>query len=162
MTLHWLRPLLQIDPSLTTEEFINEVYFYFKQVYESKKEFYNEPVYFKILGQLSQYNSSFRHFLTHDSNTILRDNSIDIQRSLRIHWIEDILLNHYDERILIYEKEVNGELRTHIFLDEDRYMLVLAYNYTRNRFEIRTAFYIENDRRLNDYLLDYRRYITQK
>lgn len=160
MVNEWLRPLLSVDTRLETDEFLSCIFDHFRNVYYSDKRYCGKSVRFQIFGQLNIHNPGFLHFVTHDSDHLHRNSSIDINRSLRIHWIEDILKNHLDSEILIYTKLTNRENRIHILLKEERYILVIAYDEAKGIYLIRTAFYIDSDGKLSSCLRDYRIYKT--
>lgn len=158
MVSDWIRPILCVDITLEPDEFLENILTHFKGVYYSQKSFNNTEVRFQIFGKLNIRNNDFLHFVTHDSDHFERGKSIDIPRCLRIHWIEDILKNHNDTELIIYSKFINDENRVHILLDKERYLLILGFNESKNMFIVRSAFYIDSDRKLSSCWRDYRLY----
>lgn len=156
--IEWLSPLIEIDTTLEPDDFLRELFTYFLKVYKSEKTYFDIPVYFKIRGNLTYKNNEFLHFVTHDSYAFERSYSIDINRSLRLKWIADILMNHFDSYIMIFSKQINGEDRIHFLLPNERYMLVIAYEQDFDKYFIRTSFYIDNEQKLSGYIIDYKKF----
>lgn len=146
------------------EDFGGDFETYFEHVYELfKNDFINSKPEFRgrIIGlkRLPIEKGKVRAFwhVTHEGE-VEADRIPDLRRFERIKWPRPIILNNRDPRIKCWRNKRNGEQRILLYLEEFRYLVVLA---DRGDYVLLwTTYVIEQSSRHEKLLKEYRRYMT--
>lgn len=82
------------------------------------------PVRLKRYPVEQDKEATFWHFISEGS--VESERTIDFRRCERICWPRSIMDNATDPDLKVWDQEIRGEIRTHIWCEEHDYMLVIA------------------------------------
>ena len=85
----------------------------------------------------------------------------DFARASRLEWVKQILTNHEDECIKVfYHKETNRkrDIRLYLWAHDDDFVVILQ-KLGRSKSFLVTSFYIDHDRKRQDYTRRHEKYI---
>ena len=143
-------------------EYENYLYSIFlKDLFNMKIFYKGKPVSLKRYPIYNNKEESFYHLTCKNYNGDSSKRDPDFRRSERLHWIKPSIETEHSiickqNCFLVYEKETNNKIRTHLLNKEDRYLIILE---ERNDYYLLiTAFYIEYDNALDKKVKDYENY----
>lgn len=135
-------------------EYEDYLYSIFLKDLFNMKIFYKEkPVSLKKHPMYNDKEESFYHLTCKNYEWDISKRDPDFRRSERLHWIKQSIetnhsLTYKKDCFLVYKKETNNKVRTHLLNKEDRYIIILEER--KDYYLLITAFYIEYDNALDN------------
>ena len=139
---------------------------YFKAVYNIFESDFmkSQPNYCGLKVTAPRYpevdgvSRTFYH-ITHEGEDE-KNRTPNFRRMERIRFPKYLIMNCPHDEILIWEKEIRGDLRTHLLNKEEKYLVVL--NKRKDYLMLWTAFYIDQDHTIRKKIKEYEAYIKAK
>lgn len=142
------------------QSFLDDVHrYYLSDIAGARYSLYGRNVFFSSSTHTDGRSQLFWHIISGE-NYAFDDYDVIGPRIERIKWIPEILSNHIHSKVLIYEmnKRVGKKTRKRLYflLPGQRFMIVLEEKPAHYRFI--TAFHIDHLSKLDEYVLEYRKY----
>lgn len=156
-TEQWLPPLMEFnDYGGDWERYLAAVYGVFeKDFVRSKPSFRGKEFRLKWIPVYQGKSSTFWHMISEGS--VEEERIPDFRRCERIAWPRPVIEHEMEPEILVWsEPRGSNDVRIHIYLPDERYLVVLA---DRGNYILPwTAFYIEHENGHRKYLQRHARY----
>jgi len=144
----WLPELIAFDEDADEiESLVSRAYCQFEECYLNRElMFAGWRVVHKRLPFREGRNATFYHLVTWGSEDH-EDRSISSERCRRITWPRAIIEHYQDESIWVWEKEIKGTIRIHMYLVAERYVVVLEPRVSGDRtvMYLWTAYIVDSE-----------------
>ena len=153
----WLPPLMEFnDYGGNWRAYLEAIYAVFERDFvKSKPSFRGREFRLKWIPVYDGKSSTFWHMISEGETESAR--TPDFRRCERIGWPRPVIENETDPEVLVWtEPRGSNDDRIHIYLPNERYLVVLA---DRGRYLLPwTAYYIERENGHRKYLQRHARY----
>jgi len=128
--IDWLPPLVLLESySGNWERYINIIYSFYKQDFiENKPIFQNHKLAIKRYPIVEGKEATFWHIISEGKEEA--DRIPNLRRCERIRWPRPIIEHADDSIIKVWKNQRRNETRICIWLEEQEYLVVLAYRKT--------------------------------
>lgn len=137
-----LPDLLAIDINNYVNEIDNLYQIYLKELYEPKITVLGKSITCRKNPLDEDKHECFWHLITEGNP----DRIPDFERIKRLHWCSFILQNYMSSEITCWEKPCKTpkgtQRRVFLWLDSEKYLIVLGENRAKNSFELITSYYV--------------------
>lgn len=127
MAISWLPPLILLNHyGGDWEAYCEAIYDHFCKDFlgSNPPVFRGMPVRLKRHPVEQDKEATFWHFIS--EGAVETDRTIDFRRCERICWPRAFIDNVNDPALKVWDQEIRGEVRTHIWCEEHGYLLVIA------------------------------------
>lgn len=137
-----LPELLDIDWSSYAEriDFLYQIYL--DELYNKKLTILNKPITCRRNPLDDDKHECFWHLITEGD----KERTPDFERIRRFRWCAYILNNYQNAQICCWEKDCKthkgSQKRLFLWLEEEKYLIVLGENRAKTSFELITAYYV--------------------
>jgi len=152
----WLPPLI------TLSAHSGDLIFYMETLYQTfltdlvmqSNTLFGKPVYVSKKLDVDGRHERFWHIITDPHNPSTSD--IKYPRAERVSWIKPMIDNHHRPEVLVYERMKDRELKLHLFIPEQDFIVILVDR--GNAYYFVTAFHIPYTYKLEEYRREYKKY----